>query len=90
MYVHVLCVLRFSVFPIHAPPPFEDKISHLSLELPDLARAFQGSSCICLPGMVATGTRHTPGILHESWGCEVKSLRLQLPEAGMLPCLALD
>lgn len=40
--------------------------------------------------MVATGTRHTPGILHESWGCEVKSLRLQLPEAGMLPCLALD
>lgn len=90
LYVHVLCVLTFNVFPVRGPSPFEDNVSHLSLELINLAREFQGSSCICIPGMVAIGTCHTPGILHKSWGYEVKSLCLQLPEAGVLPCLVLD
>lgn len=90
VYAHVLGVLTFNVFPVRAPPPFEDKVPHLSLELPDLARELLKSFCICLLGMVVIGTCHTLGILHESWGHEVKTWCLQLPEAGMLPCLALD
>lgn len=62
VYVHVLCVLTFNVFPIRAPPPFEDKVSHLSLELPDLARAFQGI-LLYLPPWHG-GHRHTPHTRH--------------------------